>query len=988
MLAADVRWLAVLVLSWPLCAASTPPFGYQIWTADRGLPQNVIRGIHQTSDGYLWLATLNGAVRFDGVQFTVFDKNNTPGIGSGRLASLYSNNDDLWFSTEGGGLTRYHRGQFHTYTTRDGLPTMFPRAVTGDATGNIWVLIADKILKWDEASNRFHDITPTHSRLRYDMFGWNGGGFWGADQDGLQCFIQGRFSVYPLPGWLPASSLETAARDQTGAIWLETRDGVQARIDPSDPRKPAVRITAANAETVYRDRKGREWHLGVGSELIRRLTHVQDGTPESIPFSLWFEDREGNLWLGTEGRGLYQIRPQFISNYSVEQGLVDRNVYPICEGRDGSVWIGAWRKGLSRYRDGKFVNYTARDGLSTSLITALAVDRDDRVWVGAGEELRVIASGRVGTPRGIELPSRATVQAILPHRDGVLWIGTTRGLSRSENGSAEFYTAADGLAGNDVRVLVEGRNGDLWIAGYGGLTLRRDGRFTHWTTNEGLPSATIRSVYPDSDGVVWIGTYDGGLARLEDGKFTHYTTRSGLYDNGVFQILEDGRRNLWMSCNRGIYRVNKGELNEFAHGGRTTVASVAYGKVDGMSNVDCNGAYWPAGIRARDGKLWFPTQDGVAVVDTAALPANPQPPPVMIESVLVDNRSLPLDRPIRLDPANRSFEIQYTALSFINSPQIRFRYRLQGLDPEWVDASGRRTAYYSHVPPGKYRFQVAARNSDGVWNTQGRELPLEILAPFYQTWTFQFLVALVLTGIIAVAWRYRVAQFQQMEALQHAFSRQLIASQENERKRIAAELHDSLGQRLVIVKNLVLFYLREHEKPSSDGADRKSLEEVSAEVTQAINETREISYNLRPFRLDRVGLTKATVGLVQSVASASAIDITADLDRIDDVFPEELRINFYRIVQESLANVVKHSLASRVEVTARRSGQRVVLTIRDDGRGFTPGAATAESGKSGFGLTGMVERASLLGGVFDVRSAPGHGTVVTVTFDTGNKKDG
>ncbi len=667
---------------------------------------------------------------------------------------------------------------------------------------------------------------------------------------------------------------------------------------------------------------------------------------------------------------------------------MDRNVYPICEGHDGSVWIGAWRKGLSRYRDGKFLNYTARDGLSTSLITALAVDREDRVWVGAGEELRVISSGRVGTPSGIQLPSRATVQAILPHRDGVLWIGTTRGLFRSENGAADFFTATDGLAGNDVRVLVEGRNGDLWIAGYGGLTLRRDGHFTHWTANEGLPSATIRTVYPDSDGVVWIGTYDGGLARLENGKFTQYTTRSGLFDNGVFQILEDDRHNLWMSSNRGIHRVSKVELNEFARGRRTTVASVAYGKVDGMSNVECNGAYWPAGIRARDGKLWFPTQDGVAVIDTAALPANPQPPPVMIESVLVDNRSLPLDRPLRLDPSNRSFEIQYTALSFINSQQIRFRYRLQGLDPDWVDAGGRRTAYYSHVPPGKYRFQVTARNSDGVWNTVGRELSLEILAPFYQTWTFQVLAALMLAGIIAVAWRYRVAQFQQMEALQHAFSRQLIASQENERKRIAAELHDSLGQRLVIVMNLVLFYLREHEKPESDGADLKSIEEISVEVTHAINETREISYNLRPFRLDRVGLTKATSGLVQSVAAASAIDITADLDRIDDVFPEDLRINFYRIVQESLANVVKHSLASRVVVTARRSAQHVVLTIRDDGCGFTPGASKADSGKSGFGLTGMKERASLLGGVLEVRSAPGHGTVVTVTFDPGNKKDG
>ena len=393
-----------------------------------------------------------------------------------------------------------------------------------------------------------------------------------------------------------------------------------------------------------------------------------------------------NLWLGSEGRGLYQIRPQFITNYSVEQGLVDRNVYPICEGRDGSVWIGAWRRGLSRYHNGKFTNYTERDGLAPGLITALAVDREDRVWVGAGEELRVVTAGHISTPRGIRPPPRATVQAILSDQRGALWLGTGRGLLHYENGVAKFYTTADGLAANDVRVLVNGRDGDLWIAGYGGLTLRSGGRFTRWTANEGLPSSMIRTVYPDSDGVVWIGTYDEGLIRMQDGKFTQYTTRSGLHDNGVFQILEDGRYNVWMSCNRGIYRVSKAELNEFAAGARATVTSIAYGKVDGMSNVECNGAYWPAGIRARDGKLWFPTQDGVAVVDTEALPANPQPPPVIIESVLVDNRSLPLDRPLRLDPSNRSFEVQYTALSFINSEQIRFRYRLEELDPGWNDA--------------------------------------------------------------------------------------------------------------------------------------------------------------------------------------------------------------------------------------------------------------------------------------------------------------
>jgi len=454
--------------------------------------------------------------------------------------------------------------------------------------------------------------------------------------------------------------------------------------------------------------------------------------------------------------------------------------------------------------------------------------------------------------------------------------------------------------------------------------------------------------------------------------------RDGLFNNGAFQILEDARGNLWMSCNRGIYRVSKQELNDFAEGRRSTIVSVAYGKVDGMSNVECNGGLWPAGVKARDGKLWFPTQEGVAVIDPAAVSYNPQPPPVVIESLLEDRTPVSLTGPPRVPPHAENLEIEYTAPSFIKPEQIHFKYKLEGLDSNWIDAGARRVAYYSHLPTGRYTFHVIAGNSDGVWNNEGKTLAITVLAPFYETWWFEMLAMLGAGLLVAIAWKYRVSQLQREQAVQQAFSRQLIASQEAERKRIAAEMHDSLGQRLVVIKNLALFLLRSKKNAVVDEADAQTIGEISDEASSAIEETREISYNLRPFQLDRLGLTKAIEGMVRTSGTASGIKFSSELDNIDDLFPEDLRINFYRIVQESLGNIMKHAQATEAQVRVKRSKESVMLTIEDNGRGFMPDGRASQPAHTGFGMTGMAERAHLLGGEFKVRSVQGHGTIVTV----------
>jgi len=732
----------------------------------------------------------------------------------------------------------------------------------------------------------------------------------------------------------------------------------------------------------WRTPSGRLLAVDLNRFLHRSVTLASSTRRQTVAFSAIVEDRDGNLWLGTDGDGLFAVRKEVVKTYSEAQGLVARNVYPIIQARDGAIWIGAWAGGLSRFKDGTFTNYTPRDGIAPAGVTALHEDRDGRLWIATNSGgLQTFHNGRfAAVERGV-VPDGSVVKAIHQDRSGAIWLGTQYGVVRHQDGASKVFASKDGLAGDDVRVIVESRTpGRLWFGTYVGLTRWQDGALTRWTREDGLPATTIRAIYEDDDGILWIGTYDGGLLRFDGRRFTHVTTRDGLFSDGVFQVLEDRRGYLWMSSNRGISRVRKQELNELAAGSRRGIVAIAYGKGDGMLNVECNGGLWPAGVEARDGSLWFPTQDGVAVIDPGAVPSNPHPPPVVIESFLLDREPIvpvPSGQPLRLAPGRSTFEIGYTSLSFINPEHVRFKYRLDGLDGDWVDASTRRTAYYSHVPPGHYTFTVIAANSDGVWNRDGSSLAIVVLPPYYRTWWFLSLMGAAAAALVVVTLKRREARLTSAHAAQQAFTHQLIASQEAERKRIAAELHDSLGQRLVVIKNLAVL-----ASTANPDAARERVVEIASEAHHAIAEVREISQNLRPSELDRVGLTKALTGLVRKTRGASAIALTADVDPMDGVFAKDEEVNVYRVVQESLNNVLKHSGATRASLTVRRAGPHVQIAIEDNGRGFLPSNDGSGAVRhAGFGLIGIAERVSLLGGRSEIHSAPGQGTRIDITFD-------
>jgi signal transduction histidine kinase/ligand-binding sensor domain-containing protein len=733
-----------------------------------------------------------------------------------------------------------------------------------------------------------------------------------------------------------------------------------------------------------RKKDGSLWLVDLDSMTSQLVTQE---LPEGFDLFLPYADREGNYWFGTWLNGLFRARQRAVTPYTKAQGLMAREVYPILEDRAGTIWIGSLEDGLFRFQNGLFSQLPPRFS-TVSYGTSLFEDRAGRLWANGWQRL---VDGRLvrGLPEEVLPLEMGNCWTMYEDQAGAFWFGDERGVVRYKDGMRTHFTTRDGLAGDDTKVIIGDDAGGLWLGSYGGLTHFRDGRFTAWTEADGLPGNSVRALKQDG-GSLWIGTYDSGLGRFKDGRFTRYTTKDGLFDNGVFQILEDDNGRIWMSCNRGIYRVRKQELNDFAEGKIRTVTSVAFGKSDGMDNVECNGGRWPAEIKGRDGKLWFPTMGGVVMIDPATITTNAQPPPVVLEDLRIDNRSVSIDRweaavrdpryAIQIRPGQENFEIEYTAPSFINSANLRFKYKLEGLDHDWVEAGIRRTAYYSHVPPGDYTFTVIAANSDGVWNTEGKSVRITVLPPFYRTWWFLSLVTLVGGGAVFAAFKSRVAQLERRQAAQQAFARQLLESQEGERKRIASELHDSLGQNLLVIKNRAL--LQALTLP--DGQARTQFTALSDAVSQTLEEVRAISYALRPSHLDQLGLRTALVAMIEKVSASSTIQFTHAVDELDGLLRPGEEITLYRMVQECLNNILKHSGATKAALNLAAHAGELALTIRDNGRRFMPDEETQH--RAGLGLQGIAERVRILGGTHEIESAPGQGTTVSLRIALKDKR--
>ena len=944
------------------------------------MPQNTVHSILQTSDGYLWLATLDGLARYDGVKFTVFNKNNTPGISSNRFTQLIlDGRGDLWVGTEYSGVTRYHQGVFQTYQLDDNSSNYPIWRLALNRAGELVVFTQNGIVEWDGA--KFAPYAPIAGETKESLIWWSrDGAFWRANGPTLHRFQGGQTSVFRLPGAAADATIHDFFEDRRGRLWLGT---INAGLFVWENEKLAaytVRdgLPSNRVSPRVEDQEGNLWAVTTAGAVIikdgqvSRLTTAQ-GLSDNILTAV-YEDRENNIWIGTLHRGLNRLNRQSVTFYAPANGLPMDRVYPVYQDREGGVWLG---NQLTRYRAGGFARVAGAAKFLGS-VTAFAQDHAGRLWLGHWGGVYYYENGGF-TDFGAKFGEKVSVMAIHEDRAGVLWFGSSGGLFRWADHQMTRLTPAQGLASNDVKVLLEASDGALWVGTYGGLTrIKEDARQT-FTVHDGLASNLVRSLYQDAAGALWIGSYDGGLTRLQDGKFTRYTTREGLFNDGVFQILEDERGNLWMSCNRGVYRVAKQELNDFAAGKIARLNSLAVGKADGLRETECNGGQQPAGIKARDGRLWFPTQGGVAVINPNAIAVNLHAPPVHIEAITLNGVTSPASgAPVEISPDIKNLGIAYTGLSFIKPEQVRFKYKMNGLDGAWVEADTRRAAYYSYLPPGEYTFTVIAANSDGVWNLEGASVRVRVVPPFYRAWWFVSLATLGVLGLAYFFYQRRVAQWRLEQARQETFSRRLLESQERERGRIAAELHDGLSQSLVIIKNRAALSLT-----TPEDAERafEQLEEISAAASEAMLEAKEMIYNLRPVQLDRFGLTKAVRALLKKVNDTQDITFTMELDALDGLLAKDAESSLYRMLQESVNNVARHSQATQAYVSLKRADGFITLLVKDNGQGFTPGATRHEENQTGgFGLVGLAERARLLQGEAAIQSAPGCGTTVKVTL--------
>jgi diguanylate cyclase (GGDEF)-like protein len=770
-----------------VCLAAAPEaaaqFRYDTWTTDNGLPQNGVRQITQTPDGYLWFTTFDGLVRFDGVRFTTFSTGNTKGIINNRFAGLYGDKNGTLYATtvEDGVLTVYRDGEFTSYNSQQ-VPGHYIQRMEPDEHGEVRFQTEDEertTKSWYHLRNgTFVLIKKEVAALRPQTVVGRSGAVWTVTTKEAVEQLNGKTTVYKLDIKPITYNLNTFV-DSAGYLWI----GEQAahRVGGGTVQRfgEAEGLVSSIHHSFWEEPDGGVWFAsGGGSTEGVGLVRYHDGKVQSFGLESGllsraihsvFHDREGTTWLATS-KGLSRLRKKVLNSLSVKDGLHQAEVYPIYRDRKERIWIGTIQ-GLSLYENGRFTQVALKPDPSappdeawrneSSSVQSLWEDPDGRIWAGVYGGIFLIENG---TARLLAGSKSHHVFAIRSDRHGNVWATSNRGvLQFRDRRLVGTLTVKDGLPNEFMTTIFEDSKGTLWFGGFGGLSQFRNGTLTNYTTKDGLTGSYVRSIYEDADGTLWIGTYDEGLSRFKDGRFVNYKREHGLYNNGVFAIREDAGGHFWISSNRGIYRVKRQELNDFADGKIARIHSVGYGTQDGMLSTECNGGRQPASITDRDGRFWFPTQDGVVVIEPRNESYNTRPPSVVIESATVEREVVDLRHGLTIAPGRRNLEITFAGVSLIKSEQMKFRYKLEGHDADWIDADTRRTAYYSYLPPGTYRFVVKAANSDNIWNEEGASLALELKPFFYETRWFYSLSALGGVFLLLVAWKTSVQQLQTRE---------------------------------------------------------------------------------------------------------------------------------------------------------------------------------------------------------------------------------
>lgn len=941
-------------------------YSHTTWTVSDETFDGGPRALAQTNDGYLWVATEFGLVRFDGRRFLAWRPPVGSELPSMQVVALRGGSDgSLWIGTSRG-LARWHQGRLTTF------PELADRYVTEieeDANGTIWVGISAGIAgnaslcSLGARGFQCDDAAGAFGRFVISLHVDRARRLWVGAATGLWQWQPDTRTRYPMPALTEIHALADAP---DGSLLLalnrEVRRFVDGRLDRYQDLEEAV--SGLKPTALVHDRSGALWIGTQDSGMVHvargRVTRFarEDGLSGDFVSDL-LEDREGNIWVATLD-GLDRFRAFAIPTISTDHGLSASAVHSVVGDPDGTIWIGALN-GLNRWMGDRVVALGSPSGVPGEGAASLLRDSRGRLWVSSSRGL--MYRDRDHVVRVSAMPA-AHIHAMAEAHDGRIWVATQdQGLYELSDARVVAHVPPSALAGRAIRALaVDPARHGLWLGFFrGGIGYLEDGRLRATYGEDAFGQAEVTSLFFDRTHALWAATQNG-LGHLASGRLEILGSKNGLPCDAIHWVAEDPAQDLWVFTACGLVRLDRGEVDRWVRDPTRSVRLTIFERHDGVRRAAHAGSYGPKVTRSADGRLLFATNSGVAVIDPPRLRSTRRPPPVHIENLLADGRSYPGEPSPELPPLVRDIRIEYTATSLTIPEAMRFKYWLEGRDRTWSEPTQRREAVYTDLPPGRYTFRVIASTHDGVWSADGARLTFSIRPALYQTNTFLFAVCgLLLTGVWLL---YRMRLRRVSAQLQLRFAERLA-----ERARIGQDLHDTLLQGFISAA-MQLDTLTD-ELPWDD-EKRSKLDRLLRRMRQAIDEGRNAVRGLRVCQ-DSNDLAASLAREAEELRGDQSIEIRIRVTgRVRALHPL-VRDEVYRIGREALANAVRHARARRLEIQLEYGSDHVSLRIRDDGRGIP--IDFVHSGKTGhWGIPGMRERAERLGASLHLRSAPAAGT--------------
>jgi signal transduction histidine kinase/ligand-binding sensor domain-containing protein len=998
-------WRSFAASVFLLCVSSVTeakPVAYEVSNLEENWQQGTVTAIVQSHEGYLWLGSFHGLARFDGVRFTVFTSGTTAELANGLITSLLEDDQgNLWIGHETGNLSKYRDGEFTAIRFPVAWPGGSIEAIGEDEAHDIWLLNNKGVLV------RVRDGKTT--RCPGNSSTLIGRAFLARSPDrrlwvvsnGVAAIMKnGAPEPFQFDDDTGGLFYEQLAPARNGGLWVlgggrlrQWKDGKWTKEVEGFPKEPGAisLITEAQSGALLAGTLRHGLFILNPDSSFRNFSHT-NGLSQDWVRTLC-QDHEGNLWVGT-GSGVDALRPRKVNVLNAPDKWGGCGVLSLAFESSGAAWIGTEGAGLYRYREDQWQNFGPAQGVSNLFVWSVCATRDNRLLAGTwGGGLLQRDGTEFQIPSGLSRLT-APVLAMYEAKGDALWIGTTEGLKLYERGEIKWSVGKDKLLLPDVRSILETADGTIWFGmSGGGLGRLNGGTLKQFLKSDGPGSDFIVCLHEDSTGALWYGTSDHGLGRWKGGKFSSITTAQGLPSDVICHLIEDGLGFLWMSSHGGIVRASIEDLNRCADGIQPIVPCLVYGRSTGLPALTCSGGFQPGAARAADGRIWFPTPKGVAIVDPTQITINRVPPPVLIEELAADSEvlkgkalNIPGGSTLQIAPGKTRFEIQYTALSFTAPDEVRFRYRLEGLEQDWVEARTRRVAEYSYLKPGHYVFRVKACNNDNVWNDQGATLAFIVQPFFWQTAWFQAAILAAGASLLALSifWGTRRRLRRKLENLERQ------RALERERSRIARDIHDDLGASLTRINMLSQSVRSELEANHSATGDVEAIYATARELTRAMDE---IVWAVNPKHDTLDSLVNYLGRYAQSYLNAAGLRCRLDvpLHPPSWTLTAEVRHNLFLALKEALNNVVKNAHAAEVRISLTVTADQFALVIADDGQGFEPGIQNNTSvsdgaGRisSGNGLPNMRKRLEEIGGSCRVQSSQGEGTTVELTVPFSN----